>query len=36
MLCIEEKLGWEAKTKIDDLVRILVESDFSKILEKDN
>jgi len=30
----KEKLGWEAKTDLNELVRIMVESDFKKVLER--
>ncbi|MDD3559491.1 MAG: GDP-mannose 4,6-dehydratase [Melioribacteraceae bacterium] len=30
----KKKLDWQAETKIDELVRIMVESDFKKVLEK--
>jgi len=30
----KEKLSWEAETKLEKLVEIMVESDFKKVLEK--
>lgn len=30
----KQKLGWEAKTKLEELVEIMVHSDFQKVLEK--
>jgi len=30
----KKKLDWQAETKIDELVRIMVESDFKKVVEK--
>jgi GDPmannose 4,6-dehydratase len=28
------KLGWEAETKLEELVKLMVESDFKKVVEK--
>ncbi len=30
----KEKLGWEAKTDLNELVRLMVESDYKKVVEK--
>jgi len=30
----KEKLGWEAKTNLEDLVKLMVVSDLQKVLEK--
>jgi len=30
----KKKLGWEAKVKFDELVKIMVKADFEKILKK--
>jgi len=30
----KQKLGWDAETKLQELVKIMVESDFKKVLEK--
>ncbi len=31
---VNAKLGWEAKTDLNELVRIMVESDLKKVLER--
>jgi GDPmannose 4,6-dehydratase len=28
----KEKLGWEAKTRLNELVRLMVKADFEKVL----
>ena len=30
----DEKLGWHAETKLGELVMLMVESDFNKVVEK--
>jgi len=30
----KEKFGWQAETKLDELVKIMVSSDYKKVFEK--